>query len=167
MEHNELWLPIKDYECLYLVSDAGRILSLPKNGKPGRIVKQCVSNSGYFLVRLGKDGVTKGFSVHRLVAAAFCHNPNLKPEVNHKDGDKTNNSASNLEWVTGSENSVHKRDVIGNGNSPHTSQQRFTHEQIRAIRHSSKSNRELAREFGVSHSAIANIKSRKCYKEVE
>lgn len=72
----------------------------------GRIFKKLdppVSSSGYKFVRIGP----KSQPLHRVVASAFIPNPENKPQVNHIDGDKTNNAVSNLEWVTAQENCVH------------------------------------------------------------
>lgn len=72
----------------------------------GRIFKKLdppVSSSGYKFVRVGK----KSYPLHRVVASAFVPNPGNKPEVNHIDGNKTNNAVSNLEWVTSQENMRH------------------------------------------------------------
>lgn len=72
----------------------------------GRIFKKLdptVSSSGYKFVRVGK----KSYPLHRVIASAFVPNHGNKPEVNHIDCDKTNNAASNLEWVTAQENCVH------------------------------------------------------------
>lgn len=70
-----------------------------------------VSREGYVYVGTyeKRDGVTSRHCrfVHRLVAEGFIPNPSNKPQVNHKDGNKSNNSVDNLEWVTGSENSIH------------------------------------------------------------
>ena len=70
--------------------------------------------SGYEYVEVTINGVRKKISVHRLVATAFCENPNQHPQVNHIDGNPSNNRADNLEWVNGSANQVHSRYVLGN-----------------------------------------------------
>ena len=73
----------------------------------GRIVKHQISKNGYVRVELWADGVGKKYLLHRLLAQTFIPNPSDKPQVNHIDGDKLNNSLSNLEWVTQSENQKH------------------------------------------------------------
>lgn len=98
-----MWKQIVGYEGLYAVSDAGEVKSLRKN----RILKLQSNRDGYLLVMLSKNGISKGYLVHRLVAKAFIDNPQNKPEINHIDEDKTNNSVSNLEWCTRSENLRH------------------------------------------------------------
>lgn len=70
-------------------------------------MKRQLHPEGYLTVTLTLDHGRKFCLVHRLVAEAFIPNPLDKPEVNHKDGDKTNNVYTNLEWVTESENSLH------------------------------------------------------------
>jgi hypothetical protein len=62
-------------------------------------------------LKIGKKNVR--YLLHRLVAECFIHNPENKPEVNHKDGDKTNNDISNLEWMTKAENIEHSIKVLG------------------------------------------------------
>lgn len=73
----------------------------------GRVIKPQLSNVGYIRVELNNSGAGKKYSLHRLLAEAFIPNPDAKPVVNHKDGDKTNNSLDNLEWATQSENQKH------------------------------------------------------------
>ena len=101
----ETWKAIAGYEELYEVSDEGNIRSLNFNhtGKE-KILKPRKTHRGYLQVLLYKDGKYKVMSVHRLVAQAFIPNPNNIETVNHKDEDKTNNSASNLEWMTNKDN---------------------------------------------------------------
>lgn len=68
---------------------------------------------GYLFVSLSKDGKRYLKKVHRLVAQAFIPNPFRKPQINHKNGDKTNNGIDNLEWVTNAENMLHAYRVLG------------------------------------------------------
>lgn len=72
-------------------------------------IKPEETKKGYLRVALFKDGKRKWFKVHRLVAQAFIENPDNKSQVNHKDGNKKNNSVTNLEWVTDEENKEHQK----------------------------------------------------------
>ena len=94
----ETWKAVVGFEGLYEVSDIGRVRSL-KYGKQ-RIMKPVKTHNGYLRVTLCRDGNHKKMKVHRLVAQAFIPNPNHLSTVNHKDEDKTNNAASNLEWLS-------------------------------------------------------------------
>ena len=96
----EVWKPIVGFEDCGWVSNMGRIRS-----KSGKIRKTNVGSNGY--QRVGFHGGQTTLLVHRLVARAFCDGFGLDLQVNHKDGDKLNNIADNLEWVSGSENCKH------------------------------------------------------------
>ena len=102
----EIWKSIFGYEGLYEVSNYGNVKSLISNGK---ILKPSKDKAGYLILTLCKDKNHKTKLVHRLVAIAFLHNPENKPEVNHKgdDGNKQNNHVYNLEWSTSLENMRH------------------------------------------------------------
>lgn len=97
----ETWKPIPGYEGFYEASDMGRIRSVYRYK---RVLKPMISNTGYKRVDLFKDKSRKQFSVHRLVAMTFVNNPNGKSFVNHRDENKLNNCADNLEWVSHVEN---------------------------------------------------------------
>lgn len=114
------FIDIPEFEGYYQINSDGDVKSLDKlispthNGtqkrfKAGRILKP---NKGgrYLVVVLVKDAVKKNHLVHRLVAAVFIPNPENKPCVNHKNGQKWDNRAANLEWCTRSENSQHAYD---------------------------------------------------------
>ena len=94
---DEIWKDIKGFEGLYQVSNLGRVKSLRK----GIIMKPDKHRGGYLYYILRRTE-RKTFKAHRLVADAFVCRPRL--EVNHKDGDKKNNRADNLEMVTHKEN---------------------------------------------------------------
>lgn len=103
----EIWKEINGYGGVYLVSNLGRVKSLwHKKIQKERIMKPHIDN-GYMRVCLRKEGRPSSERVHRLVAMAFVENPDGKPEVNHIDGNKINNNATNLEWVTHTENIRH------------------------------------------------------------
>lgn len=96
----EKWLPIKDYESLYEVSNTGKIRSLCGRYGYKNLLKQCIGSGGYLIVTLCNKGTQKTVNVHRLVASAFLENKDNLPCVNHKDGNRLNNDVSNLEWCS-------------------------------------------------------------------
>lgn len=99
----EIWKNVDGYENIYEVSNKGNIRRIGKEKNR----KLNMNRDGYLLVNLYKNGVSKRLLVHRLVAKAFLPNPNNLPQVNHKDGAKSNNHIENLEWCTASENIIH------------------------------------------------------------
>lgn len=103
---SEQWCDIIGFEKQYCVSNYGRILSYKTNK-----ILRLSSATGYWGVNLYKTENGKKIrtfrGVHRLIALAFIPNPENKPQVNHKDGDKLNLKISNLEWNTASENTQH------------------------------------------------------------
>lgn len=114
------WRDVVGYEGYYMVSICGMVRSLGKpytmkNGvvtnKPAKIVKLSTDHSGYKNIRLCRDGLQKTFKVHRLVANSFIGEPpNKDSQVNHKNGVKDFNHASNLEWTSPKKNMQHAVD---------------------------------------------------------
>lgn len=168
----ELWKWVKGYEGLYMVSDKGNIFGAPRVANQGRMMKKLRSKKGYERICLCKQNKKRTYQVHRLVAEAFCKKKPGATEVNHKDGNKTNNVASNLEWVTRSENIKHAYKVLGKkpnrawAGKPRTFARVLSNDQVLAIRKSASASRSLAQEYGVSKTTIQNIRNRKIYKEV-
>ena len=118
----EIWKPIKGYEGLYEISNQGRVKSLQREVIRSNGFKQIVTEkiitlisskittrhpNPMFHVELWKDNKRKTYFIHRLVAEHFIPNLEGKPQVNHIDGNRYNNTVENLEWVTGSENMIH------------------------------------------------------------
>jgi len=92
----------------YMIHPGGWVYSI----KSDKILKPMITRKGYHMVALYIEGKRYYRAIARLVAIAFINNPENKPEVNHKDGDKSNNIEGNLEWVTGREN-IHHAFKIG------------------------------------------------------
>lgn len=97
------FMPIKGYEGKYLISKCGDVYSL----RSKKVLKPFVNEKGYSVVELWNNYNRRSAKVHRLVAETFIPNPNCRTEINHKDGNKGNNRAENLEWCTRSENLKH------------------------------------------------------------
>jgi hypothetical protein len=120
---NEVWKEISGYEGYFEVSNLGnfrskdRIIRYKTNGTrlyPGKPLKTETIVEGYQRIVLMKEAIKKRHMCHRLVAQEFVPNPNNKPYVNHINGNKADNRAENLEWVTQSENELHSHNVLGN-----------------------------------------------------
>lgn len=118
----EIWKDIKGYEGYYQVSDLGRIKSLNRtivyidndiHYYKEKLLKQYKNKKhGYLNVKICKNNKQLTRNTHRLVAEAFIENDECKPLVNHKNGVKTDNRVSNLEWCTQAENMKHAREVL-------------------------------------------------------
>lgn len=119
MNKEEIWKPIEGYEGYYEVSNLGKVRSVDRyitynickkiaiRHQKEVVLQDKPSKLGYPIIHLSKDGKTKPFYVHRLVANAFVDNPNGFTYINHKDENKANNNAYNLEWCTQQYNSTY------------------------------------------------------------
>lgn len=165
----ERWRYIKGYYGLYMISDQGRVKSLPKPGS--WIEKPLVPLTGeYLVVRLMKNNHAKSFRLHRLVAQHFIANPSGYDKVNHKSGYKHDNRATNLEWCTERMNRLHAY-AMGldskagqrNGNARYTAEQIV---EMRAYRNV-KPSKEVAELFDTSASYVRQIWSRNKWRPSE
>lgn len=150
------FLTIEDYT----ITKDGTVI----NNHTGRVVKPQMNGTGYYRVSIGG----KLRFVHRLVAEKYIPNPENKPQVNHKDGNKANNCVSNLEWVTNRENSIH---ALNNGWMRIEEKHQFaklTRKQVAFIKsHDEMSRKELAELFNISQRTISDIRNGKTWKTVE
>ncbi len=154
---------VNGYERLYRLYADGEIWSV----RSGKFITQELVK-GYKRVSLSMNGKVKRFQVHRLVAIHFILNPEKKPCVNHKNGDKTDNLILNLEWCTYSENEKHSYDKLGKINPI----RKLTNSDIEdiksnAIKGVNQSNRgnvdEYASKYNVDRSTILNVLKGKYY----
>ncbi len=118
----EIWKDINGYEGYYQISNQGNVRSVDRfdgvHDRKGTIIRHGLKQNGYLQVGLRKHGTRKWFGVHRLVAIHFIKNPDNKPQVNHIDGNKQNNTVENLEWVTEKENQNHAARIGLRDNMP-------------------------------------------------
>ncbi|WP_193726533.1 NUMOD4 domain-containing protein [Paenibacillus guangzhouensis] len=150
----EIWADIEGYETLYQVSNYGRIKSLSNSlGRQEKILKQHIQRDGYKRIQLSKKGQKAKFPIHRLVAIAFIPNPLGKEQVNHQNGDKLDNSAKNLNWMTRKENIAHAHEtgLVKKNNNPVIATHLDSGEQRQF-----KSQTEASRELGVYMKNISN-----------
>lgn len=171
----EIWKDIQGYEGLYQVSNFGRIKSLSrlifrKNGNnysTKEIIMTLVfTKNKYLTIKLRKGDSSIRFFIHRLVAKAFIPNPEMKKQINHLDGNKTNNLVSNLVWSTQSENIRHAFENGLNYRGEDSINAKLTEQQVKYIKHQGGSTSELALNFGVSKSTISEIKSGRNWKHI-
>ena len=145
---------LDDYE----ITQDGEIISKKRNGKK---VKPQPNGKGYLRVHIAG----KMYFVHRLVAEKYIPNPDNKPQVNHKDGNKLNNNVNNLEWVSNQENRDH---AIKNGlhlvgeDCPWA---KLSKEQVKFIReHNELNSKELAKVFNISDCHVREIRRGESWK---
>jgi hypothetical protein len=166
----ELWKEIEGFEDLYEISNHGNVKRKNKNVNR----KLAPHTEGYNRIDLWKDGEVKYYHVHRLVAFAFIPNPENKPFVNHKDGNKKNNLVDNLEWCTHLENMQHARKngyfdgkITLGSQSPNS---KLNEKLALEIYDLSANNiyrvTELARMYNITHSVVSEIKSKKSWKHI-
>lgn len=160
-------LEIEDYGVLY-IEDTGKIYD--KNHK--ELTQYITGNTEYPRIRIQIKGKRKRFTVHRLVALAFLPNPDNLPTVNHIDGNKSNNTVSNLEWLSYQDNINHafKNDLNHPNPGEENGQHILTEEEVLEIRSRYTGSRgeqtSLALEYGVSNITIFDIVHNKTWQHL-
>lgn len=169
----EIWKFIYGFSKKYSVSNYGRIKShIRKTKRRDLILSEGAIVSGYHRKELYKNGVGKAFLVHKIVSRSFIGPRPKGKQINHKDGNKLNNLASNLEYLTPLENTHHaiklglrnKNFGIGNFNA------KLKEKDIPIIRKKYASKKytqtALAKEFGVSRKIIVLVGEYKAWKHI-
>jgi len=168
----EKWKPVPGYEARYEVSNFGRVWSIRRTfvvsglnrACGGRFLKLTPRETGYIGVSLfDRYRVKEFFFVHKLVLLAFSKRPKAGQQVNHIDGNKQNNSLTNLEWVTQSENIQHSVDVLGVRRGRNKLNFKIA-EEIRRKKKAGMTGPDLAKMYGVNHTAIYAIVSLKSWR---
>lgn len=169
---NEIWKDVVGYEGVYSVSNLGRVRRdlASRGSRPNYILKPSPTSGGYLNVTIRRLQRIAQSGVHILVCRAFHGEPPAeRSDVNHKDLDKTNNRANNLEWMTRSENVLHSH---ANDNHPRGEKRPFSKLKdadiptIRARIASGEPVARIARDYGVGDHTIHRIKKGLKWKHI-
>jgi hypothetical protein len=170
---NEIWKPIPNIEQWYEVSNLGRIRRFKSamGTHQGRILKVQQSADGYLTISGSADRHHINMTVHRVVASAFLGPRPQGYEINHKDGNKTNNRPSNLEYVTHLENLRHAIEVlkvqqhhpqgVENKNSKLTPDKISL---IRRLRKQGYTQQQIATVIGVAQTTVGRVLLRRTWR---
>ena len=182
---NEIWKDIPNFEGHYQASTMGRLRSLNRSvnkkvgdeifisSRTGRVFRlRYKKNRRYLSIRLSKDGNTKGYPIHRIIAITFIPNPENKPQVNHINGIKSDNRVENLSWMTSSENINHaissglNKSVVGENHGSCI----FKNEEVLKIRElyatGKYSYNDIGRMFNSNKCRIFEIVKRKTWRHI-
>ncbi len=151
----------------YYATDTGEIYS----EKSSKYLTQHLDKDGYCKVRLISNDGRHTYSVHRLILENFSPRDDMMLlQVNHIDGNKQNNTLSNLEWVTCSENNLHAHKIglknqSGEHNNGSKLKEKDVLEIIDLLLSKKYTQKEIGKIYGVAENTIGNIKQHRCWKE--
>lgn len=170
---DERWLAVPGYEGLYEVSDQGRVRKLvSRNGHPAGMLRPTRRDDGYLIVRLCRDGKSRGWLVHRIVLTAFIgpHPPSIHGA--HINSIKGDNRLANLHWCTPKENEADKKPLGLDGVGERNAMAKLTAEIVRSIRAEyrprsrTRDLNALAKKYGITFQHVSSVVHRKCWKHV-
>lgn len=161
----EIWKDIPNYQ--YQISDLGHVIS-KNSGQPLKIL---TNYNGYSVINLYNSKGMRQFRISRLVAINFIPNPKKKKQVNHKNGIKADNRAVNLEWTSARENINHAwgtglTKTFGNGNGRAILSEKEAIKILKDQKINRRTHSVIAKEFGISESAINYLLARKTWKHI-
>ena len=179
----EIWKPVKGWEGYYEISNMGRARSVTRQADVyvrgnlqvrthhGKMLSLPVGKNGYVCLSFTAPGGIREYKlVHQLVAEHFLPEKNPGDEVCHKDGNRTNNTVSNLRYGSRSSNALdrHEHGTMNQARGTDHAFHKLTEEDVRWIRanEGTMSQREMADVFGVCHSTIGNVQRRKQWAHV-
>ena len=174
----ERWRPIRTadekYYDDYEISDRGNVRRTTSNGpsKAGQIIKSFPDKAGYLRINLRKNGKSTQFTIHRLVCSTF-HGPppDISEQTCHLDGDRLNNTASNLRWGTfvDNKNDIRRHNSVLKGKDHPRGQAKLNEAEVGKIRgmlQAGARNADLAEYFKVSENTISHIKYNRTWRHV-
>lgn len=142
-----------------------------RSNKKARIYSQWVAKNGYKHIAIKRAGTRRKYLVHRLVAQAFVAGYEPSLSVNHIDGNKLNNTPSNLEWVTLSRNTqLQWRDGLINLHGENHPSSKLTPTEVRQIRHLlsiGEKKSHIAKAMGISHNMVLKIERGQAWKHID
>lgn len=156
----------------YFINKDGFLYSLARKGTKGGVLKEQFGEL-YKFYRVSVNGKCKNVLTHRLLGECFIANPENKPQINHKDGNKHNNSIENLEWNTNKENIQHSINTglkdLGFNKGEKNSRSILNNQKVKEIKLKlllKEKSRDLAKQYGVSEQLICDIKNKRRWIEI-
>lgn len=148
--NQEIWLPVRNYEDRYLVSNTGNVKSLKHN----KILKPWKSPDGHLIVYLCKNKTKVSIGIHRLVLLTFVGEPLSDFEASHLDGNEENNNLENLAWES---HATNMRRRIEHNTTNKSKVLQCDIDKMKVLYTQGNSFRKIGRQFNMTHNAVANL----------